>query len=168
MDAQNKELSLDDMDAGTTNPTPDFVLNQVPIPFSIWQNMKLLKDTYEMSKELTLDGYREETILSEGVIRQLLVLHQAFQPFAYVTLKRPLRDAKLENLLPARFVAELRRLWDGGGGAEPRRKVFWNVYAASHILCDQYMFEYISAFLATICREADPGTSAEISRQLLG
>lgn len=159
-----QELSLDDADVGTndSNPTPDFVLNKVPIPFAIWQHMKLLKDTYDMSKELTLDGYRDQTILSEGTIRQVLALHETYQPHAYVTLKRPLRDAKLENLLPARFVASLRRLWG------ENHKQFWNVYAASNMLCDQYMFEYISAFLATICRDADPGTSAEIVRQLLG
>jgi len=150
-------ISLDD---GDPNPTPDFLLNKVPIPWALWQNMKLLKDTYDMSKELTLDGYREETILSPCTIRELLRLHDA-APVPPIKLKRPLRDAKLSNLLPVQFVSGLRGLWAGS------RNVFWNVYAASHILCDGYMFEYISAFLATICRDSDPPVSAEISRQLL-
>jgi len=155
-------LSLDDADVSSSHSNnPAFTLNHVSIPYKIWQNMKLLKDTYDMSKELMLEGYRDKTMLEPAVIRQLLQLHEVFLATPYIKLKRPLRDAKLANLLPRRLVVDLQTLF------RKDRKLFWNVYAATHILCDEYMFEYISAFLATICRDTDPARAADISRQLM-
>ena len=150
----------DDNDIDLERDQPDFVLNTVSIPYAIWQRMQLLRDTYDMSHELLLSGYRDTTILSPDILRKIVQMHDICQKDGYRVLLRPLRDANLKNLLPCRLVDCMTQLF------EQEKPRFWQVYAAVHLLHDHNLFEYMSAFVAHLCRTTEPYSADAIVERL--